>query len=53
MFVHDNKVLSCWFARAQCTTGISPADVEASVDALLEASPRDSARTPKLRAIDS
>ncbi|MEE8475367.1 MAG: glycosyltransferase family 9 protein, partial [Myxococcota bacterium] len=53
MFVHDNKVLSCWFAQAQCMTGISPADVEASVDALLEASQRDSGRTPELRAIDS
>ena len=53
MFVHDNKVLSCWFAQAQCMTGISPADVEASVDALLEASQRDSGRTPELRAVDS
>jgi lipopolysaccharide heptosyltransferase II len=38
MFVHDNKVLSCWFAQARCMTGIGPADVLASVDAAL--SPR-------------
>jgi lipopolysaccharide heptosyltransferase II len=24
MFVHDNKVLSCWFAQARCMTGIAP-----------------------------
>ncbi|MCH2169414.1 glycosyltransferase family 9 protein [Myxococcota bacterium] len=35
MFVHDNKVLSCWFAQARCMTGISPAEVLHSVDALL------------------
>lgn len=35
MFVHDNKVLSCWFAQARCMTGIGPADVFASVEALL------------------
>ncbi len=52
MFVHDNKVLSCWFAQAQCMTGIRPADVLVSVDALLEASPGDSDRSPKHHAID-
>jgi lipopolysaccharide heptosyltransferase II len=35
MFVHDNKVLSCWFAQARCMTGIAPQDVLESVDALL------------------
>ncbi len=35
MFVHDNKVLSCWFAQAKCMTGITPARVLASVDELL------------------
>jgi hypothetical protein len=35
MFVHDNKVLSCWFAQAKCMTGIIPARVLASVDELL------------------
>jgi len=54
MFVHDNKVLSCWFAQAQCMTGIQPAEVLASVDALLaEAKGGGPARAPQLRAIDS
>jgi len=47
MFVHDNKVLSCWFAQAKCMTGITPKAVLASVDALL--SP---AAGVGLRAID-
>jgi hypothetical protein len=50
MFVHDNKVLSCWFAQAKCMAGIEPADVVASVETLLAG---DSARTPGLRVIDS
>jgi len=49
MFVHDNKVLSCWFAQARCMTGIEATSVLASVDALL-APPAPRAR---LRAIDS
>lgn len=51
MFVHDNKVLSCWFAQARCMTGIEPAEVLASVDAAL-ASPAKGAATP-LRVVDS
>jgi heptosyltransferase-2 len=35
MFVHDNKVLSCWFAQARCMTEIDPADVLSSVEAVL------------------
>jgi ADP-heptose:LPS heptosyltransferase len=31
MFVHDNKVLSCWFAQAECMDGISANEVLASV----------------------
>ena len=31
MFVHDNKVLSCWFAQALCMRGIAAEDVLASV----------------------
>lgn len=50
MFVHDNKVLSCWFAQAKCMAGIEPADVVASVEALLAGDP---AQTPGLRVIDS
>ena len=38
MFVHDNKVLSCWFAQAKCMSGITPAEVLASVEALLDRS---------------
>ncbi len=37
MFVHDNKVLSCWFAQARCMTEIDPADVLSSVEAVLAA----------------
>lgn len=36
MFVHDNKVLSCWFAQALCMRGITAEDVLASVEAALE-----------------
>ncbi|HYB12482.1 MAG TPA: glycosyltransferase family 9 protein [Myxococcota bacterium] len=35
MFVHDNKVLTCWFAQAECMSQIRPADVLASVEDLL------------------
>ncbi len=37
MFVHDNKELSCWFAKAVCLTGIEPREVLASVRAGLAA----------------
>ncbi len=50
MFVHDNKVLSCWFAQAKCMAGIEPADVVDSVETLLAG---DAARTPGPRVIDS
>lgn len=53
MFVHDNKVLSCWFAQARCMTGIGPADVLASVEALLAEAVGDPARAPQLRVIDT
>jgi lipopolysaccharide heptosyltransferase II len=39
MFVHDNKVLSCWFAQAECMTGIRPEEVLASVRDLLSDQP--------------
>ena len=51
MFVHDNKVLSCWFAQARCMTGIEPRDVLASVDALLR--PDTRRESTALRVIDS
>jgi lipopolysaccharide heptosyltransferase II len=50
MFVHDNKVLSCWFAQAKCMAGIEPAEVVASVEALLA---EGAAGTAELRAVDS
>ena len=50
MFVHDNKVLSCWFAQARCMTGIRPADVLASVEDLLAG---DAGSAARLRVVDS
>jgi hypothetical protein len=50
MFVHDNKVLSCWFAQAKCMAGIEPAEVVASVETLLA---EGAAGTAELRAVDS
>lgn len=44
MFVHDNKVLSCWFAQARCMTEIEPREVLASVRELLEAGHAAAAR---------
>ncbi len=35
MFVHDDKVLSCWFAHARCMSEITDGDVQTSVDELL------------------
>jgi lipopolysaccharide heptosyltransferase II len=51
MFVHDDKVLSCWFAQARCMTGIESRDVLASVDALLARSGSEHG-PPRLRVID-
>jgi heptosyltransferase-2 len=51
MFVHDNKVLSCWFAQARCMTEIRPAAVLASVEALLAG--RAGEGRVQLRVIDS
>lgn len=48
MFVHDNKVLSCWFAQAKCMTGITPSAVLASIDELLAP-----ASTGALRVVDT
>ena len=48
MFVHDNKVLSCWFSQAKCMSGILPADVLASVEALLAGEePKSAGEEPK------
>lgn len=53
MFVHDNKVLSCWFAHARCMTGIRAADVMASVDRCLAEAAGGSAAKVPLRVIDA
>jgi lipopolysaccharide heptosyltransferase II len=52
MFVHDNKVLSCWFSQAKCMSGIGPAEVIASVEAILAGSDEVEG-SPQLRVIDS
>ena len=51
MFVHDNKVLSCWFSQARCMAGIAPSEVLASVDALLAGEQQAAGR--RLRVVDS
>lgn len=47
MNVHENKVLSCWFAQARCMTEIDPEDVFASVGALLDAASEPAARASR------
>jgi len=47
MFVHDNKELSCWFAKAVCLTGIEPREVLASVRARLGTSDAALGATPR------
>jgi hypothetical protein len=51
MFVHDNKVLSCWFAQARCMTDIAVRDVLASTRALL--GDPTQGRRPRLRVFES
>ena len=51
MFVHNNKVVACWFAQARCMAGIRAGDVVASVESILAASRSEAA--PGLRAVDS
>jgi len=53
MFVHDNKVLSCWFAQARCMTDIAPRDVVASARELLGERATAGARCPRLRVFES
>jgi len=52
MFVHDNKVLSCWFSQARCMAGIAVSDVLGSVEAILAGADPTRA-SPQLRVIDS
>jgi ADP-heptose:LPS heptosyltransferase len=49
MFVHDNKVLSCWFSQAKCMSGIAAADVLASVEAALSGG--EIPATPQLKVL--
>jgi lipopolysaccharide heptosyltransferase II len=51
MFVHDNKVIDCWFANARCMSGIEPRVVEADVVRLLAGEAARPARSP-LRVVD-
>ena len=53
MFIHDNKVLSCWFSEARCMMGIQPAKVSASVEQLLREAEGGSQDVARLRVIDS
>jgi lipopolysaccharide heptosyltransferase II len=53
MFVHDNKVLSCWFAQARCMTGIRPADVLTSINRTLAEAEGIYAPKIPLRVIDA
>jgi len=50
MFVHNNKVIDCWFANARCMSGIQPRDVYADVVGMLEGAP--GADRPALRVVD-
>jgi lipopolysaccharide heptosyltransferase II len=51
MFVHNNKVVSCWFAHAKCVRDIAPPAVYADVVRLLGADP--SSRSAPLLVVDS
>jgi len=53
MFVHNNKVVSCWFAQARCMTGIAPGDVYADVAELLDGTAAEAATPrPALGVVD-
>ncbi len=53
MFVHNNKVIDCWFAQARCMTGITAGDVLRSVDQLLAGERGEAGARTRLRALDS
>jgi len=50
MFVHNNKVIDCWFAKARCMSGIQPQAVYADVVRLLDGA-EAAARSP-LRVVE-
>lgn len=53
MFVHDNKVLACWFAQARCMTDIRPEDVLSSARMLLARQTDAGRSAARLRVLDS
>jgi ADP-heptose:LPS heptosyltransferase len=50
MFVHNNKVIDCWFANARCMSGIQPREVYGDVARALEDAP--GAARPTLHVVD-
>jgi ADP-heptose:LPS heptosyltransferase len=50
MFVHNNKVIDCWFANARCMSGIQPRDVYGDVARALDDAPGAARST--LRVVD-
>ena len=52
MFVHNNKVVSCWFAHAKCVGDITASSVYADVARLLDAG-EGAAQHSGLRLLDS
>ncbi len=53
MFVHNNKVVDCWFAQARCMTGIRATDVLRSVGELLAPGAEEADPRGRLRVLDS
>ncbi|MBW2448215.1 MAG: hypothetical protein JRG83_20150, partial [Deltaproteobacteria bacterium] len=54
MFVHNNKVIDCWFAKARCMSEIQPRAVYADVVRQLDGNAQtgDAAPAPPLRIVD-
>ncbi len=54
MFVHNNKVIDCWFAKARCMSEIEPRAVYADVIRQLEGDVEAGTATPAppLRIVD-
>ena len=48
MFVHNNKVVSCWFAHARCVSEIGASAIYADVARLLARDASETRRTPLL-----
>jgi len=52
MFVHNNKVIDCWFAKARCMSDIQPRAVYADVMQELEGRADGAAPVTSLRIVD-